>query len=69
MTRIGGPPSESLEACSGKQSGDARAMKHGDPEMKGTCASPLAGASDTRLSCRPSGPPAAGAGPGLKPER
>jgi len=57
---MGQPPPESFEACVDKAEGDECTMKHGDREMKGTCATAPPNASDTRLSCSPSGHPGGG---------
>ena len=53
----GGPPQEAFAACSGKSQGDSCSVKFGDREMSGTCELPPPSASDSRLACKPSGPP------------
>jgi hypothetical protein len=54
-----GPPPEAYAACDGKKQGDSCRVKLGDREMDGTCENPPPGASESRLACRPAGPPPA----------
>jgi hypothetical protein len=49
-------PAEMLDACSGKQEGEACSVKHGDHEMKGTCAPSPHSDAGARLACRPERP-------------
>jgi hypothetical protein len=49
------PPEEAFAACQDLREGDECVVTMRDPKLKGTCAS----APDSRLVCRPSGPPPA----------
>ena len=51
------PPEEAFAACAGKNKGDACGVTIHDRTIEGTCAEPPPGVSDTRLACRPNGPP------------
>lgn len=58
-----GPPPAAFTACEGKSAGDACTVPHGDRSATGVCAGPPPGVSDTRLACRPDGPPPDGPPP------
>jgi len=49
-----GPPPEAVEACSGRNTGDACTVTHGDHSFAGSCDR---GPGDGPLACRPSQPP------------
>ena len=48
------PPSEAFTACDGKARGDACTVQVHDHTMNGVCDAPP---GESRLACRPSGPP------------
>jgi hypothetical protein len=52
-----GPPPEAFDACQSKSVGDVCSVKFGDKDISGKCVSPPAGASDTRIVCRPDNMP------------
>jgi hypothetical protein len=49
-----GPPPEAFTACENKASGDACSVQLPDRTVSGTCDAPP---GESRLACRPSGPP------------
>ena len=49
-------PAEAFDACNDKKEGDSCALKRGDRDMEGKCASAPKGATDQRLMCRPEQP-------------
>jgi hypothetical protein len=52
----GPPPAEVFTACDGKAAGAACSVKLGDRTIDGTCKTPPAETSETRLGCLPSHP-------------
>ncbi|MFT3773352.1 MAG: hypothetical protein QM820_48855 [Minicystis sp.] len=49
-----GPPPEAFTACDGKAKGDACSVQIHDHTLQGTCDAPP---NESRLACRPNGPP------------